>query len=82
MANYQINPTYYDEVSMGKFIESSLDTIIEDIYATTVKADKKGASNNGTYLKEIVMVMEIDRVIFKFYNSLINQFLTDNQSVL
>lgn len=72
MANYQINPTYYDEVSLGKFLESFLDTIIEDIYATTVKANKKGTTNNGTYLKEIVMTMEIDRVIFKFYNGLIN----------
>ena len=82
MANYQINPIYYDEVSLGKFTESFLDTIIEDTYAETTKADTKGSTNNGNYLKEIVMAMEIDRVIFKFYNGVINQFLTDNQSVL
>ena len=30
--NYQINPIYFDEISLSKFTEDFLDILIEDVY--------------------------------------------------
>jgi hypothetical protein len=35
--NYQINPIYFDEVSLSKFTEEFLDTLIENIFKKVLK---------------------------------------------
>ena len=67
-ANYQFNPVYIDEMSLLKFTEEFLDTVIENGYKKIVVA--KNSSNK--ILQEVMKLLEIDRIQLKYYNHLVS----------
>jgi hypothetical protein len=56
-ANYQFNPIYYDEISLSKFTEEFLDSLVVGSYASITKHCREDC-----FVQEIIKVLEIDRV--------------------
>lgn len=78
--NYKINPIYFDEVSLSKFTEEFLDIIIQNGYSKITKAS--GATGCSKFLQEIILLLEIDRVLLKSYNEVVSQFFDEHQAII
>jgi hypothetical protein len=71
----QLNdPFYYDEVSLSIFTEQFLDFFIEESYKKVMRK-RENSTTKIKILKDIVLLLETDRVVFKFHNKLVLRYL-------
>lgn len=67
--NYQV---YYDQVFLGRFTEEFLDSLIDESYLMVAGHPLKASYK---YLREIIMMLEIDRCLIKFINEVVQNFI-------
>jgi len=74
-AHSQKEPFYYDEVSLSIFTEQFLDYFIEESFKKVMRK-RENSTTKIKILKDVIQLVETDRVVFKFYNQIVQRFLS------
>ena len=73
-ARSQNEPFYYDEVSLSIFTEQFLDYFIEESFKKVMRK-RENSTTKIKILRDVIQLVETDRVVFKFHNQIVQRFL-------
>jgi hypothetical protein len=73
-ARTQNDPFYYDEISFSVFTEQFLDYFVEESYKKVMRK-RDNQTTKIKILKDVIQLIETDRVVFKFFNQMVMVFM-------
>jgi hypothetical protein len=73
-ARSQNEPYYYDEISLANFTEQFLDYFIEDSYKKVMRK-RENSTTKIKILRDVIQLIETDRVVLKFHNQMVVRFM-------
>ena len=88
--NESAAPIYQDELALSKFLEEYLDTFTDYVFKQfdqmftdgKSKQLRDDASSSSKVLRDLIMIMEVDRVALKVYNTLVAMLIHQEREII